>query len=862
MSRYNRISLLSIYTSLGLLLFIGSLLISCQSESTIRKDKNEVPEEWFFNQRAFPYPTINEEGRAIGLAQAKKMRQTQSAKAADFTWQTAGPTNTGGRVTDIALHPLDTNIFYIGTSLGGVWKTIDCGESWTPIFDEQQHLSIGNLALDPQNPETLYVGTGEANASATSGAFFGDGIYKTTDGGASWIHLGLSNSHHIGRIVVDPTNSERVWVAVAGQLYQSSEERGVYLSENGGQDWQQMFHLTDSTACIDLVVNPDDPQIIYAAMWERTRKPWGRNYAGLTSGIYRSKDGGLNWEAIKEGLPTNGEKAHQVGRIGLSIAPNNPDILFACFTTDSVRNFFDGVYRTENGGDEWYKVEDQGIENSFFGFGWFFSNIRIHPRENNIVYLLGGDLFSSNDGGRNWTYFTNGMHVDQHALEIHPLYPNFVVVGNDGGLYVSHQNGRNWQHINNLPITQFYTCEIDNQQPERLYGGTQDNGTNRTLNWETQEWEKIFGADGFRVLVDPTDNSYVYVETQWGGLYSSYLGGEPFSFTYSTSGIDGGDRTNWHTPYEFNPQNPKSLYYGSMRLYKTVDQAGYWEPISEDLTNGQIYKSEAYATITSIAIAPSDTLVIYVGTDDGNVQKTTNEGQDWALISEDLPLRHISRIAVHPDDADVVYVTLSGYRNNDYTPHVFKSIDGGETWEDISSNLPELPVNDIVLDPFYEDYLYVATDAGVFYSQDDGENWEVFGDGLPSTIITDLTFHADTYSLVAATFGRSMYLCDLGAPLYPVGLSEPELSETNIKISPNPFDNQLTIHLQDFTPEKYQKLTIYDVSGKLIYQQAIQGNTIVWNGKSNNNQLINEGMYVIQITNDKEFYAKQIIKMP
>lgn len=810
----------------------------------------KTPNEWLYTQRAYPFSQINYTVARKARQQAKHAHRLQKSMG---EWELAGPTNVGGRVTDVALHPQDPSTIYVGCSAGGVFKTTDGGDTFQPIFDDQSSLSIGNIAMDPQDPETLYIGTGEANGSATSGSFFGDGIYKTTDGGNTWAHSGLSESNHIGRIVVDPTNSDRVFVAVAGQLYGQNEERGVFRSTDGGENWERVFFLSDYTACIDLVVNPVNPDIIYAAMWERVRFAWGRVYGGATSGIYRSTDGGDTWVQLTNGLPPSTD---QTGRIGLAISASNPDVLYTSYTENPITNSFQGIYKTIDGGDTWTQTNDSGLSNLYASFGWFFGNIRVDPNDSNVVYAMGLDLYKSTDGGASWFYTTNGMHVDQHGLEIHPLNSNMVVAGNDGGLYLSQNGGSTWQHANQLPITQFYACEIDHLQPERKYGGTQDNGTNRTLTGSTDDWQHILGGDGFYVLVDPTDNTYVYGESQWGNFYRSTNGG--YDFDWATFGIDDNDRTNWNTPVVFDPNNPEILFYGANRLYKSTNRAVFWEAISEDLTNGPHIQSASFGTITTIAVAPSNSDVIYVGTDDSNVQVTFDGGSTWQLISGDLPDRYISRVAVDPVDDLVAYVTISGYRQTDYLPHIFRTADGGSTWEDISGNLPEVPINDVIVDTEYNETLYIANDLGVWITEDLGGQWIPLGDNLPLVPVFDLDFHADTRTLVAATFGRSMHTIDLNEV---VGLDKPNgvADSAPFQIYPNPIQSVATVEwtMQD---DSQGTLAVYDLSGK---QVDLLGDIFLKKGKNKVEWVVpahlSSGNYIVRMVSEGAILSKQVV---
>ncbi|TAK34624.1 MAG: glycosyl hydrolase, partial [Saprospiraceae bacterium] len=672
------------------------------------KSTKNLPSDWMYDQRAYPFNHIDRQAYQDALRQTKLARiEAQNRGAGE--WVPAGPVNIGGRITDVALDPTDPNIIYAGTSAGGIFKSSDGGITWVAVFDDAGTLSIGDLAVAPSAPNIVYAGTGEANGSFDSGAFFGNGIYKSTDAGGTWENVGLENTNHTGRIVVDPQNADRVYAAATGVLYGKNEDRGLYRTLDGGQTWEKILYISDSTACIDVAINPQNANIVYAAMWERIRKPWGRRYGGSTSGIFRSLDGGENWEQLTNGLPISDT---ETGRTGLAVSPSNPNVVYACFSTNVITNVFDGIYKSTDAGTSWLQVDDGSIANVFSSFGWFFGNLRIAPNDPDKVWCLGVPLIKSENGGVNWSNVTANMHVDQHALEIHPMNPDFMVAGNDGGVYISQNGGGTWSHVEILPITMFYNAEIDFQAPERLFGGTQDNGTNRTLSGAVNGWEQILGGDGFHVLVDPTDPNYVYAEYQYGNLFRSDDGGNSMTFIFN-GGND--DRTNWNTPIALDPSDPATIYFGANVLYRSTNRGGFWEAISPDLTDGQHPSgSLSFGTITTIAVAPSNPLTIYVGTDDGNVQVTNNGGDTWNNISAGLPDRFVSSLAVHPDDAATAYVALSGYRNVDYQPHLLQTTDGGETWIDISGNLPEIPINDVVPDPSYPSILYIANDLGVW----------------------------------------------------------------------------------------------------------------------------------------------------
>lgn len=838
------------------LLFALSLFLffSCQNATTPTPDiptpdePEEGPGEWMYNQRAYPHNHIDFEAYRDAVQQTIRAKEEARANDRDdMEWQVAGPLNIGGRVTDVALHPTDQNIIYIGASVGGVFKSMDAGATWAPIFDEEGVLTIGNLTVSEANPNVIYVGTGEANGSATSGAFFGTGIYKSTDAGATWNHVGLENSQHIGRIVVRPGSSDTVYVAAAGLLYGKSEDKGVYRSYDGGDTWEKVLFVSDSTSVIDVAIDYQSPDIIYAASWERIRRPWGRSYGGVTSGIWRSMDGGDTWEPLTNGLPVNNP---QTGRIGLATTPSQSGLIYATFTTNPVTNIFNGVYRSQDFGDTWERVDNNtGINNVFGSFGWFFGNVRINPHNIDEIFVLGVPLMKSSNGGLNWNQIASNNHVDNHGLEIHPQNPDFMVAGNDGGVYISQNGGQTWNHVETLPITQFYEGAIDNLEPSRIYGGSQDNGTMRTLTGALDDWEGILGGDGFHVIVDPTDNNFVYAEYQWGNLFRSINGG--FSFMVSFAG-EFDDRTNWNTPVVLDPSNPHIIYYGANRLYRSDDRGSNWLAISGDLTDGPHPSgSNSFGTISSIAVAATNGDYVYVGTDDGNVQVTTDGGDNWTNISNGVPDRSITEVAVDPYDENTIFVTVSGYRWTDYIPHVLRSTNTGQTWEDISGNLPEIPVNDIIIDPDQEGTYYIANDLGVWVTSDAGLNWSILDESLPTTVINDLVFHQGTRTLVAATFGRSMQKIELGEVTTSTKPAQPAQT-AQLELYPNPIRQSANIRFK--TKEALNgSLEVFSLSGQKMRNlgpiELLQGEQVINQDFSG----LQSGQYILR------FASKELI---
>ncbi len=838
--------------------FLSLFFWNCTPSPVIPNEEEEssskmLPHEWMYAQRAFPDNHIDKEAIKNGYRITKLAKQ-KAQERFEEEWELAGPVNIGGRITDIALHPTDQNIIYVGTAVGGIFKTSDGGENWEVVFEDEGALSIGNLAIAPSDPNILYVGSGEANGSATSGAFFGDGIYKTSDGGDNWEFMGLENTQHIGRIVVDPENADRVFVAAAGVLYGKNNERGLYRTLDGGDSWENVLFISDSTACIDVVINPENADLVYAATWERIRQPWQRRYGGLTSRIYRSFDGGESWEQLTNGLPADDE---QTGRIGLAISPSEPNVLYTSYTTNFITNTFDGIYKSEDAGTSWTQVDDGSTINFVFSsFGWFFGNLRLNPGNSDDLWVLGVQLVRSFDGAQTWTNATNNMHVDFHALEIHPQNPDLVVAGNDGGVYISNNGGSDWEHVKSIPNNMFYNCEIDHSQPERIYAGAQDQGSVRTVTGNVDDFERILGGDGFHIIVDPVDPSYVYAEFQFGNLHRSDVGGPNMQFKFN--GED--DRTNWNTPIVMDPTDPLTIYYGGNRLWKSIDRGDNFEIISDDLTDGlHPSGSLSYGTITTIAVSLNNPETIYTGSDDGNVNVTFNGGDNWTNISSGIPNRYVTGVAIHPQEPLTAYVTLSGYRSVDYQPHILTTVDGGDNWEDISSNLPEIPINDIIVHPDFPNLLFIANDMGVWYSTSSGAVWEILGTNMPFTVVNDLDLHAEEAFLIAATFGRSMLKLDI-SQLDPTPTKEELAIRQSLKVYPNPVRQIANVAFTLPSPS-YGEIQILSLNGRLLKKLGSQHFSIGRNENIIDFTEYNAGTYLVRITTEVGIFTTKLVKV-
>ncbi len=731
-----------------------------RQEVAFEDEGKKIPSDYFFKQRAFPFNEINHEAYLKSIQQRKKIiqKKKQQHKVAEETWHFAGPTNIGGRISDIAVHPSDANTIYAGTASGGVFKSIDFGENWNPIFDNEATLSIGAIAVAQSNKEVLYVGTGEANAGGGSLTYDGVGVYKSTASGKHWKYIGLPNSRSIGKIVIDPTDENKVFVAAMGNLFGNNSDRGIYRTTDGGDSWEQVLYVSDSTGGIDLSIHPDNPDIIYASMWERVRRVSYRKYGGNSCGIYRSTDGGDNWEKLTNGLPQE-----NIGRMGVAVAPSSPNIVYVVAADET--GYYKGFYKSEDNGDSWISSTNSNLFDTYFysSYGWWFGKLTVDPQDSDKVYAMGLALYKSNNGGQSWQETSNNAHLDQHALYIHPTNPDTMVLGNDGGIYTNKSGSQFWNHANNLPITQFYKCEIDFNEPHKIYGGSQDNGTVGTKTGYIDNWTSFYFGDGFTVKVDPMDSKYMYAEYQYGNLAVSTNGGNTFSPISTPSSA-----YNWNTPYVLDPKEKFTLYLGGKKVYKSTNRGTSWNSISNVLSNEHPPSNLVFGTITTIDVSTLDNNVIYAGTDDGNVWRTLNGGAQWKILSDTLPERWVTCVATDPKDINKAYVTFSGYRFDEYLPHIFKTEDDGENWIDISNNLPETPINDLIVDPDSTGWLYIATDVGVFVSLNDGESWDILDESLPNLVISDLSYHPPTKKLLAATYGRSMYDMDLSYLRNPI----------------------------------------------------------------------------------------------
>jgi photosystem II stability/assembly factor-like uncharacterized protein len=621
---------------------------------------------------------------------------------------------------------------------------------------------VGSLVVHPTNSSIVYVGTGEEGAGGWS--YEGEGIFKTTDGGATWTSLGLAETRRIAKMAIDPVDPERIFVAAGGGAFNKDVNRGVYRSTDGGATWEKVLYVADDSGASDVAIDPANPSRVFAAIWQRNRADNENYFGGPNTAIYRSIDGGDTWTKLTSGLPTGSQ-----GRIGLAIAPSSPNVVYAIVYLTS--GSLNGIWKSTNSGDTWAKVTSPG---GFATYGYYFGQIRVHPTLPDTVFALDLNVVRSTNGGTSWSTVSGSNHVDNHALVVEAS--GRYLSGNDGGFYKSLNSGSTWTHATTLPISQFYDICVDRIDPRRRFGGTQDNGTLRTTTGGTSDWSDRIGGDGMQCEVDPSNGNKVYGESQYGAINRSTNGGN--SFSSATSGINAGDRTNWNTPITIDTVVPATLYTGTYRVYRTTNSAVSWTAISPDLTNGPAFAPDVPddhgdhpipGTVTAIGVSGVSDAVLWAGTDDGNVWVSTNSGALWTKVNPPGVAYWVTEIAPDPFDADGAYLSVSGYRSDDRAPYLRVTHDLGATWDDVSAGLPQVPVSSVTPDPAWRGRIFAGTDVGVYLSDDLGNSWSVLGSGMPRVVVQDLVLDGPSRTLFAGTHGRSMYTYDLGQLPVPDG---------------------------------------------------------------------------------------------
>ena len=714
--------------------------------------------------------------------EVKEIKAIESCTISGLKFRSVGPALTSGRISDIAIDPVNTNTWYITVASGGVWKTNNAGTTWTPIFDDQGSYSIGCVTIDPNNNNIIWIGTGENNSQRSVG--YGDGIYKSLDGGKSWINVGLKNSEHIGNIVVHPDNSEIVYVAAYGPVWSAGGDRGIYRTSDGGKTWENILFVSEHTGFNEIHMDPRYPNILYAAAHQRRRHVYTYLGGGPESAIYKSIDGGESWNKVSEGLPEV-----DLGRIGIDISPVNPDYLFAIVEAADKKG---GFFRSVDRGQSWEKMSD------YVTSGNYYQEIYCDPIDIDRIYAMDTWLHITDDGGKTFKMLGEKFkHVDNHAMWINPVNNKHYIVGSDGGLYESFDGGKEWNYFANLPVTQFYKVSVDNDFPfYNIYGGTQDNfsmgGPSRTINIAgipNSDWYITNGGDGFESLADPENPDIVYAQSQYGYLVRfDRKSGE--SIDIKPIEHDGEDayRWNWDAPLIISPHSATTLYFAANKVFKSVDRGNTWEVISDDLTRqidrnkipvmGKVWSMDAvaknksttiYGNIVSLDESPIQKGLLYVGTDDGLVNISENDGQEWTRI-ESFPSvpsnTYVNYLLASQHKKDVVYAAFNNHKNGDFKPYLLRSSDYGKSWQSITSNLPERgSVYSIAEDFIDPDLLFAGTEFGIFFSNNGGATWTQIKGGIPTVAIRDIAIQKRESDLVLGTFGRGFYVLDDYSPL-------------------------------------------------------------------------------------------------
>jgi photosystem II stability/assembly factor-like uncharacterized protein len=715
-------------------------------------------------------------------------------------WRSIGPANMGGRVTDVEGVPGDPSVVYVASASGGLWKTTNGGVNWKPIFEREGTISIGDIAVQPGNADVVWVGTGESNTR--NSVSFGDGVYKTLDGGKTWKHMGLKDTQFISGIVINPQNPDIVYVGAVGHAFGPNEDRGVFMTTDGGKTWAKTLYIDNQHGCADLTIDPSNPNILYAAMWSFERKPWTFRSGSEKSGIFKSIDGGRTWNKLTNGLPK------LVGRIGVRVAPSNPNVVYAM--TEAKEGT---LYRSDDRGENWKMVSKQA---NIVSRGFYYSRVRVDPTNENHVYAVASTLFTSIDGGKTFRSITGRTHIDYHAFWQDPKNPKRIWVGEDGGFSLSTDGGETWDPMYNIPIGQFYHVTADNRLPfYYVMGGLQDNGswtgpsrTREPAGILNDDWRMVSFGDGFHILND-LDNPDVYLSESQGGAIAltdmrTREQQEVNPWGHSSGGgptLGEKYRFNWNTPIIRSPHDKNTVYLAGNVVFRSKDFGKTWEKISPDLTTNDPEKqkdaggpvanensgAEYYETIISLAESPAQKGVIWAGTDDGNLQVTTDDGKSWNNVVRNVPglavNSPVSGIELSRTSEPVAYVAFDRHMFDDFRPYVFKTTNAGKTWAAIAGNLPPTAYVHVVReDPKNPNLLYAGTELGLFASYTGGKDWFPLNlKNLPNVPIDDLIVHSRDNDLILATHGRSIMIFDDATPIQQMN---PEVLNSNAHLFP------------------------------------------------------------------------------
>lgn len=736
-------------------------LTQCQQDSPFQYNtetgrlKKLYPAEDYFLSKQFPDTTFDM------TSYEKALRSVQSflsrpANRSQGQWLVEGPGNLGARANTIAVSPHDEKRILLGFSEGGLWLTEDGGSNWQPVFDDKLYLSIGDVVFDPINPNIAYVGTGDPNVSGFP--FIGNGMYKSEDKGRTWKHIGLTETRIISQIRVSAQNNNVIYVSAMGIPFFKDRNRGVFKSEDGGATWNPILFINDSTGVCDLAIHPDNHDILYASTWNRIRNNKKSLVSGPDAKIHKTTNGGRSWTVLQNGLPDDSSS-----RIGIDISQSHPNVLYAAYTHPSTFNL-KGIFKSEDSGESWQSLpigEEVGLPASIYsGFGWYFGKIRINPNDPNDIFILAVDMHRSKNGGQSWDFaappwYFYDVHADKHDLI---FQGSNIYLTTDGGAYKSSFESEEWVDIENIPTTQFYRVGYNPHKPTYYYGGAQDNGSTGGNADLINEWERIFGGDGFQMLFHPENPEIFYVQTQNGGVFVTETGGNFFSG--AATGISQAERRNWDMPIIMSHHNPDVLYTGTTRVYKnSKGHNAEWESISEILIDDN---SDFFAkNISALAESETDSLLIAAGTSDGKVWMTRDGGKSWYDATSGLPKRYISGLAIWGDE---IFVSMTGYKDAENIPHIFGSNDFGQSWSSFQFDLPPVAINKVIVLPVLDDLVYprliVATDAGVFFYTGD-QKWIRLGDNMPIVPVYGLGYNPTMNTIIAGTFGRSIMSFDM-----------------------------------------------------------------------------------------------------
>ncbi|MBI4471046.1 MAG: hypothetical protein HY646_00150, partial [Acidobacteria bacterium] len=706
----------------------------------------------------------------------------------NLSFRSIGPAVMGGRIDDVAAVESNPSVMYVGAASGGLWKTVNNGTTWQAVFDNEGTASIGDVAVAPSNPEIVWVGAGEPNNRQSSS--YGDGVYKSTDGGQTWQHMGLRDSHHVGRIVIDPKDPNIVYVAALGHLWGPNRERGLYKTTDGGRNWTNVLSINEDTGVVDVAMDSGNSSILYAAAYQRRRTAWGFNGGGPNNALYKTTDAGRTWKKLTSGLPSG-----IVGRIGLDVYRKNPAVVYA-----TVEHREGGIFRSDDRGETWRKV------NNLNPRPMYYSQIRIDPTNDNRIYVLGAPFYVSYDGAKTFVdpvtgragpnnamsrSYDFGVHGDHHALWINPANPEHLVLGGDGGLYFSYDGSRNWDKVNNIPIAQYYAVGIDMQKPYNIYGGLQDNhswggpsATRHLLGIFNSDWFQTDFGDGMYARVDPTDPATAYVESQGGSIYRvNTKTGDRKNIRPAPKAGEPPYRFNWTAPIEISPHNSRTVYLAGNRVFKSTDRGETWTA-GPDLTRNEnrdqlpimgimpgpdmLSRNDgvsSWGTITSFAESPARAGILWAGTDDGNLQVSRDGGATWTNVVDrvqGLPKSSpVSRVEPSRHDPGTAYVSFDRHQYDDFSPYVYMTTDYGQTWKSIATGLAEVGwVNVVKEHPKNANLLVAGSETGLFVSFNRGGRWMRLKNNLPTVPVDDIVFHPRDNDLILGTHGRSIYIMD------------------------------------------------------------------------------------------------------